>query len=166
MLLGREFRSANRLARILHPWTRATRGASFTPQISSGCTHTHIHTAHTQHTHMYMGQTWHSHAQHTYTWRTYMTHICGMLICGTCMHGPHTWNTCHAYTACTCMAHTCIPHAHTAHTLDSQATEGAGAALAILLNKPISKHTPSTANCQPQTWACAPGAWHSPICRA
>ena len=78
------------------------------------------------------------HIHDTHMWHKHHTRY----IYGTLMYGIHTWHTCHAYTACTCMAHTYMAHAHTAHTLDSQATEAAGAALAVLLNKPISKHTP------------------------
>ena len=111
------------------------------PDLSSGYTHTHTHTAHTQHTHMYMAQTRHTHTQHTYTWCTHtyhMAHIHGTLVYGThihdthmhgtYVHDTHSWHTCHTYTVHTYTAHTHTWHTHTAHTLDSQATDGAGAA--------------------------------------
>ena len=112
------------------------------PDLSSGYTHTHTHTAHTQHTHMYMAQTRHTHTQHTHihgahthiTWHTYMAHLyvaltymtrtCMARMCMTRIHGTRATHTQRTHTH----AHTHMAYTHTAHTLDSQATHGAGAA--------------------------------------
>ena len=139
MLLGREFRSANRLGFYIHGQGQPEVPVS--PPRSQQWVHTH-----TRHTHSIHTCTWHKHGTHIHNTHIYMvhTHI---------SHGTHTWHTYmwHSHTWHARAWHVCawnaymahVPHihsahihththnmadTHTAHTLDSQATDGPGAA--------------------------------------